>query len=281
VDNILKGFEQVPANYQILMELTCLLQDGDVDFSRVQSLISMDAGLAAAVIRLSNGAYFGCAEPATTLDDAIGRIGFSEILKLVGLVSSRLFENLPLTCYGETEDDMMQKSLASAIFMEFLSYDVNIVSGRAYLIGLLHAIGQYPIARIMHRLKPYAFKAEGIDFSAQAKWERGEVGVDYAKVGSELLKNWGFSSDVYRPIQSQLMPLLISGDKREACMLHITCRILPCLLYPNQFSFSDIRIPEAILRTAGLTSEMVEGYIGPSISWMQTTTKLVQMEVSA
>jgi len=278
VNTVLKGFDQVPPNFEILMELTRLLQDGDVDLSRIQSLVSIDTGLAASVIRLSNCAYFGCTEPAETLDQAISRIGFSEILKLVGLVSSRMFIDKPLTCYGLSADDMLKRTLAAAIFMEFLSYEVNVVPGRAYLIGLLHCIGQYPIATLMGKVKPCTIMDEGIDFTAQAKWERGEVGVDYAKIGAQLLQHWGFSPDVYRPIQAQLMPLLLSGDKKEACMLHATCRVLPCLVYPEQFAFSDIRVPEAILRTAGLTNDMLEGYIDPSLAWIRTTTDLVDAQ---
>lgn len=274
--SVFKGFEEIPPNFTVLVQLCRLLRDEYVALSQISALIEIDPGLAALVVRLSNSAYFGCQTPSSNLDEAINRIGFAEVLKLVALVSNRVLFDRPLTPYGMTSHDMWEQSLAAAIFMEFLSYDVDSDPGHAYLIGLLHAIGKYPIASLLQKVKAYAKADAEMDFISLAKWERNEVGSDRAKVGAQLLQKWGFAENVYTPIQFQLHPLLAPRDKQLACMLHITCHCVPCLLEPDDNPVSELNLPEGVLNACRLKRSEVEGYVAPALAWVKSTTNMVQ-----
>jgi len=279
MNGIYKGFEEIPPNFQILLELTRLLKDEYAELTQVVSLIKTDAGLASAVVRLSNCAYFGCSEPSKTIDEAVQRIGFSEVVKLVSLISHRQFVGESLQTYSMDADTFWRQSLASAVFMEFIAYDVEVEPGIAYLVGLLSEVGKYPISALLKKVKPYLRVEKDLDFIQMAKWERQECNYDHAKTGSGLLELWGFHQTVYQPIGSQIRPLLMGQGRKLASMLHITRIVSPCLLQPHENHFEDFYISDAILGAAGLDRSIIEGYLGPAVAWLRTTNTLVEQEL--
>lgn len=276
---ILKGFEVIPPNFTVLVRICKLLREEYTDLAQITELIEIDPSLAAAIVRLSNCAYFGCPEPATSLDEAVQRIGFSEVLKLVALVSQMTLAEKQLDCYSMTPDDIWQHSLATAIFMEFLAYDVKQDPGSAYLIGLLHGIGKYPFADLIQKVKPQAVAPLKLDFAELARWERQQVGHDHAKIGATLMQNWGFPESVWMPIQNYMRPFLSSAHKRTACLLHLSCLIAPVLTDPEHFSLSELYLPPGILSACEIEMETIEGYISPAMAWLRTTSKMVSDEL--
>ena len=279
MNSVFKGFDDIPPNFEVLIQLARLLRDEYVDLQQISSLIEVDPALAASVLRLSNCAYFGCAEPSRSLDEAINRIGFSEVLKLVGLISQRMFADRPLSCYRMTSDEMWQNSLAVAILMEFIAYYAEVDPGQAYLTGLLHGIGYYPIASLVAKVKPYEVAPEGVDFVELAKWERMHVGVDHARVAAQILEGWGFHEDLSQPILRHLHPLLSGNHRREASMLHLACLLGPCITDPFENALEEIFIPGGVLNACNLDREMLEGYLSPAEAWLKTTNNLLSEQL--
>ena len=84
-DHILRLAQKLPASPQIFGKLCLLLDDLSADAGQVVDLISVDASLSARVLRLSNSVFFRGSLSVQSLDEAIGRVGFREVHKIVGI----------------------------------------------------------------------------------------------------------------------------------------------------------------------------------------------------
>ncbi len=276
---LLRGFEQAPPNLEVLAKLCTALNDPYVETGEIAGLIRIDPSLAASVLRLSNSAFFGTSSPSSSIDEAVHRIGVAEVVKLVALAGRRSFMGNPLRCYGLSSDDAWRLSLAVAILMEQLACQTGIEDdAKAYLIGLLHGIGRYPIARLMSRVKPTIFAPENPLPGQLARWEREQVGCDYAKMGALLLKSWDFGSEISEPIAGHLHPFLAHRSKRIACLLHVCCVIAPSVIVPSRNLFEHLLVPQGILRSANLNEEVLLEAIEPASALLRATETVLQQE---
>jgi HD-like signal output (HDOD) protein len=279
MESILRGFEVVPPNYRILLQLTQLMKRYDVDVEEISDLIRLDSALAASVMRLSNSAFYASSTPADSLNEAIYRLGFGEILKLVGLVSNLRFPQISLRCYNITPTQLTLQTLAIAILMELMSGSINEEPGLAYITGLMLPMGRYPIAIRMQKVKPMVTAVDNYDFMALACWERVELGTDHAQICSGLLQSWEFPETIYGPLGKYLYPMLGGEHKRMAALLHICSLMMPCVVNPR---LDLVRLPlsERLIAFLGLTPEILEKAVGLARERLDHTRNAIRGQMS-
>jgi HD-like signal output (HDOD) protein len=274
---ILNGFEHVPPKFEVLAKLCTLLRSPYVEISQIVELVALDPGLSSSVVRLANSPYYGCREPIDRIETAVERVGFTEVMKIVGVLGRKSFPPCPLDCYCLDENSAWKQALGAAVLMEYLAYHADMEPGVAYLVGLMHGIGRYPIARMMRNVRP-ALKSEKLLFLVeQAKWERSIIETDYAAVGSELLKMWRFGPEIYEPVGMHVQPFLRQGNKKMACLLNVCLSSLPSILDEGSPKLSDI--PEANLASVGLDKETLASCLEPSRAWLNSTDNLLEQSL--
>ncbi|WKB51170.1 HDOD domain-containing protein [Eleftheria terrae] len=80
VDPTLRSLNiDLPAQPQVLVQLSLLLADEEVDFKAVGSLIEGDMALAAAVLKALNSPIYGLRQPVRTVQQAVQFLGTSEV----------------------------------------------------------------------------------------------------------------------------------------------------------------------------------------------------------
>jgi HD-like signal output (HDOD) protein len=270
---ILNGFERVPPKFEVLSRLCTLLRSPYVEVTQIVEVVSLDPGLTSSVMKLANSSYYGCATPADHIESAVERIGFTEVMKMVGILGRKSFPGSPLSCYGLSDRDAWMEALGAAVLMEYLAYHADMEPGTAYLVGLLHSIGRYPIARVLARVKPKERCACRLVLMDQARWEQSVVDADYATVGSVLLQNWRFGPEVYEPVAMHLQPFLRKGNNRMACLLNICLSCLPSVIGRN---VDAPEVPEANLASVGLNYQTLLSCIEPARAWLDSTDKIVE-----
>ena len=274
---ILNGFEHVPPKFEVLAKLCTLLRSPYVEISQIVELVALDPGLSSSVVRLANSPYYGCREPIDLIENAVERVGFTEVMKIVGILGRKSFPPCPLDCYLLTENDAWKQALGSAVLMEYLAYHADMEPGTAYLIGLMHGIGRYPIAKMMRNVRPSLRAEKKMFLVEQAKWERSIIETDYAAVGCELLKMWRFGPEIYEPIGMHLQPFLRQGNRKMACLLNICLNSLPSLLDEGNEKMPDI--PESNLESVGLDAGTLQSCIEPSRAWLNSTDNLLEQSL--
>src|SRR5215216_135519 len=99
-DVILEQARKIPAAPQVLAGLCELLQDVNTDLDQIAAEIRFDPALTARVIRISNSPVFGSGQRLGSVDEAVNRVGFGEVLRLVGAATVAGMVDRALGCYG-------------------------------------------------------------------------------------------------------------------------------------------------------------------------------------
>jgi len=212
----------MPASPRILARLSEVLADVNSDTGDIVNLVKADPGITSGLIRLSNSALFAFPEPSTTLEEAIGRVGFREVYRLVGLASTRAMFPKQLELYGITGEQMWENSITTALAMEALARRNRGVDDRAaYTIGLLRSSGKIILARIA------AESAAAVCYPGEERapflgeWETAQFGMTNDEACVLLMQHWKYSEVTAAAIRHHAVPLESAEAPVEAVLLNI------------------------------------------------------------
>lgn len=236
-------------------------------------LLSENEQMMAAVIEESGKPIYGHSGVAATLADAISRLGVTEVLKVVGIHAVEEFKGEPLQVYQSSWAEFLTEAMGTALIMEFLSHDAELPPVQAYLCGLLHEVGKFPVMRLLQLIKPNAKAPHDMDFQRVARWERDEAGFDHAKLGGLMLDHWGFPEIAVDAVSNHLHPMLGASGKKMACLLHLARVVLPIVRYPSHYNLNNIEIPLTLMNVAGVRRGDIEACLPGVQVWLRNFLK--------
>ena len=118
---IIRLAQKLPTSPQIFGRLGRLLNDLNSDLESIVKIVAVDSGLTARVIRLSNSVFFRGGEPVRSLDEAVSRVGFREMHRIVGVATSEQVFQTGLQVYNLTSAEVWENSVVTALAMECLA----------------------------------------------------------------------------------------------------------------------------------------------------------------
>lgn len=201
--HVVKNF---PAAPRILAQLGGMLLDPNSDLSDVIDLLKHDTGLTARVIRVSNSAVYGGTSRAASLEEALIRVGFNEVYRLVGLAAVANISDDNLRNYGVTGTRFRENSLFLGFVAEVLAPLVDIEPRAAYTAGLLRSTGKIAI----DRLAPGPVATRGYATAGKTRpideWELELVGIDNCMAAGTILEEWRFPGPTVQAIREHYRP---------------------------------------------------------------------------
>jgi HD-like signal output (HDOD) protein len=204
-----------------LARLRPLLADLNTELEEIINLIRLDPALTLHVVRLSNSVLFGTHQHIDTLEGAVGRVGFMEIYRLVGLAASKQLCQRDLATYQLTATRLWENSVATAAAAEVLALPANVESGLSYAAGLLRNLGTVVIDTCATG-KVYPGEAE---WPLVSEWEKQTFGMTATEVTTTLLEHWRFPTGVVDAIRAQHDPLADDISNVGACVLNLACGV--------------------------------------------------------
>ncbi len=205
-DVILLHAGKLPAAPQVLGGLCELLQDVNTDLEQIAEQVRMDPALSARVIRMSNSVVFGGRGAVASVDEAVSRVGFSEIVRLVGVATVAGLVDRSLTAYGLTADRLRESLLLHALASEAIAGETSVEPHTAYAGGLLRGIGMMVLDRVARGRDAKAPNYDPAKFTSYAAWERQRFGVTACEVATMVLDDWRFPAELIRGIERHLAP---------------------------------------------------------------------------
>ena len=269
---LIAGIKKLDPTPQILPKLQKLLRDPDSSLAELVELIRIDMSLTAQLIRVSNGVGYGSSKKVNSIDDAVKRIGYDHVYKVVGAAASKKVLEDELKIYGYGEGELWRVSVTCAIAMQSLAYKMDEDRDTAYTIGLLHGLGMVLIEKYYHDNGGIeGFSEEMFPISTQV--EDDTLGFTYAEVGSTLLFDWKFLKDVFFPIKYQDHPHLDPSQKSLSQLLSLTKSTVLQLAYESDIDkfYSNYTVDETMLAELNLTQEdLIDAALNAqdSMSWM-------------
>ncbi|MBN2659443.1 MAG: HDOD domain-containing protein [Spirochaetales bacterium] len=194
----MRNFEKYASQLPIIPEVASrILSIGennlDFSFKDLEEIISLDPMLTSRILKVANSALYARQKEITTLQMAIGLLGFKNIKSLVLLITasqfSRQFNSDPFF------NDFWKHSIVTAFVVREI-YNRNkdrVHQDIAFTLALLHDIGKVAL----FNSDPEAYRtvmkdAERGDGSSYCDLEEKYLGANHLEVGAEIMCLWHF-----------------------------------------------------------------------------------------
>lgn len=264
LDDLLAGLAKVSGHRQVLLRLNEFLSNDDGGLQDLVAILQMDPGLSARVISAANTAYFRGGLLAASVDEAVVRVGLSEVCRL--LLDSTTYEltSGALRSYALAAGDLWSRSLACGIAMDMLARELRRSRDICHTIGLLHALGMIVVDRwlVSHELQREAHFGDTWSSSIAAR-ERELVGFSNAELCARLLEVWRFPENIVCPIEHQETPLQAGRFSRLACLLVLARWLSHVILVGRNLEMLPAPPDKAVVEGAGFDEKTLNALIEP------------------
>ncbi len=190
IDDLENNRLPLPTLPEVAIRVRETADDENASITDVSKIIETDAALSARIVQVGNSALYRGINPAETVQAAAMRMGLDTVRTMAtSLVMKQLFQ-----ATHPVVDNFLRKAWKSSTDVAALSAMIarastNLESGSALLAGLTHSIG----------LSPILVKAESDPELLNNPQELERLIYEiYPVVGSQILKNWGFSDALVR-----------------------------------------------------------------------------------
>lgn len=234
IDNI----EGLPPMPQVFPKLQELIHDEDLHLVDILSVLKIDAPLMAQVIRLSNSSYYSFSAPCENLEEAVNRIGFKEVYKLVTLISLKPYLKVDIDLYKQKSDQFFTESLVRALLLEGFFYFTNLNTNTGYTLGLVSSIGKILLSIFIKTTISDKRKVQNLSPEEAEKL----FGFNFAQAGAYLLDRWNFPENIMEPVLHQLEPEKSTSNKQQTYLLNFAEQLTP--LFPHKIDKGAVVIPE-------------------------------------
>lgn len=204
-----------------------MLKDVDTDIHDLARILKTDPALTTRVIRMSKAIMFGGAAEIVDVEQALARVGFSNVLGLVGAAGITQLVPSPLRLYGIDVNTFQKCSLCHALAAEGLARAVGEDSQSAYIAGLLRGLGMIVFDRAATETD---WIAEGETFTlardgCYADFERRVFDTTSAEVSRILLEEWKFPDAIVHAVDLHYLSVPDALSDRLACVLNVAGEI--------------------------------------------------------
>jgi len=246
---------KLPTSPGIFGRLGMLLSNINADLEDIVKLAAVDAGLTARVIRMSNSVFFRGDTSVSTLEDAISRVGFREVHKIVGVAMTDQVFQSGLPVYNLSGAQVWENSVVTALSMEHLAGIVGEDEGVAYTIGLLRPVGKLVLDTLLEIEQPGVAcpDSETLDLPS---WERAWAGITSNEVGAMVMEEWRMSESVYHGVKNHYRPDDEAGTM--GALLHVSCWVTQQMGKGFKVEDKQWCLNDDVLQRAGLTAETVQ-----------------------
>lgn len=212
-----KAATQLPPSPRIFGKLGKMLKNPNTDLDTITELVNADSSLTAQVLRLSNSAMYSLGSAVDTLDEAINRIGFRELFRLVGVAASSQLFGDKNRLYNISGAALWENSLACGIAMEMLARKTGMDEQEAYTIGLLRNMGKMVIDFCVKDDPTYPSYNTASQLPL-IQWEENNFGITNPNVAGFILVSWNFTEETCHTIQYQYLP---DSAPRKLPLIHL------------------------------------------------------------
>jgi len=220
-ESLVRRMPDLPPAPRVLHRLQSLLAEEEVGLEQIATLVQLEPGLSAKVVRMANSTHFGRGAAVGNLVEAIQRVGLQGVQEVVTYAVASQLVGRPLRAYGLRAQDLWDRAVACGIAASSLAERSTVNRAEAYTAGLMHGLGLVVIDRHAEKHPAAArlpFRSSGypLDFApAEAAW----LEFSHAQAGAALLELWGFSDGVVTAVRHQLEPEEAPAHRQLAMIL--------------------------------------------------------------
>lgn len=272
-ERLLQIARGLPADLEVLSELGEMLQDVNAELDAVARLLRRDLALSVRIVRISNSPVFGGGARIGTIEEAVNRVGFGEVMKLVGTASVTRFSERTLATYGISAELLRDNMLYGALAAEALAHAAGRDHRLAYTAGLLRPLGLMVLDRASRGSeRPVPAYARGT-WDSYAAWEGSVFGIDNGEVAALILESWSFPPELCRAIRAHTLAFPADLEQPLAALLNVAETLTHQAGHSLPGEFRWWGLTERTLAAAGLDENHIEAALldlAPAFAEMRT-----------
>lgn len=223
---IFEHARKLPAAPQVLAGLCELLQDVNTDLAQIAEEIRFEPTLTVRIIRMSNSAVFGGGRRVGSVDEAVNRVGFAEVLRLVGAATVAGLVDRSLGCYNIGAEQLRESLLLHALASEILAGRSGVDGRIAYTAGLLRGLGMMVLDRAGRTTIAPTDAYDIRRFPTYGEWERAHFATEGGEVTTIIMTEWQFPPEIVAALQGHLLRRESDYKDRFACVLNLAGAIV-------------------------------------------------------
>lgn len=221
IETILETKEQLPPAPQVLGELLTVLSDLEADTTRVVDLITFDPGLTAKLLQTSNSALLGRGKPIDDVAEAVNRLGFQTVYRIVASASAGQILRPAKGNYGIDPGVFWKHSVMTAFAAQIIARDSTEDGNLLFTAGLLHDMGKVILANAFKEDYAALMARAGANSPAATEAEKGAYGLNHAEVGGRLMARWKFSAPIISSVWFHHDPVAAGPMQRYAACVNL------------------------------------------------------------
>ena len=274
IETVLETKEQLPPAPQVLSELLTVLSDLEADSSRAVDLITFDPGLTAKVLQTSNSAMLGRGKPIDDVAEAVNRLGFQTVYRIVASASAGQILRPTKGNHGVDPDAFWKHSVMTAFAAQIIARDSTEDANLLFTAGLLHDLGKVILANAYKDGYAAVIAQAGANSPAAIESEKATYGLNHAEVGGRLMARWKFSAPIISSVWFHHDPVGAGPMQRYAACVNLADSLahsmeLNASVEPNSRPGLDFS-----LKTLQRTIDDLAGYQGQIHENMQDVDAL-------
>jgi HD-like signal output (HDOD) protein len=239
--------------------LLSLLMDDKTQPRDLERVLEQDPALAAKVISLSNSAFYGLANPVSTIDRAILIIGFKELeFMAMGLGLSETFDLAQAPKSFDGEGLWLHSLSVSWIARELAMVTKACEPAEAMITGLLHDLG----ILILVSKFPQQFQQllELVDAGVPFQEAERSLGLHHTVIGFLLARNWNLPEVFRHGILYHHDPKGCPGKKEVAALVNLSDSLATKAGFPLRLEEPEADLPW-LLDTLKLTPPTLQNFV--------------------
>jgi putative nucleotidyltransferase with HDIG domain len=225
IDALLGDVTRLPPMPAMVARLNALVANPEVDMKALAEEISHDPAITAAIIRLSNSAYYRPSRAIRSVHEAIVTLGLRVVKNIVVVAASKGILKVDLDSYKMEAPEMWDHSLVVAELaasIARLKKRSDCPEDVAFTAGLLHDVGKVILVQYFHRVFLQIIadmeRQPGTSFT---DLERKYTGYSHDEVGAALLERWSFPAELVEAVRYNYHPDRATVNPGLCSMVHI------------------------------------------------------------
>lgn len=236
MENYERFLKNIPVMPDVATKVLTFAEDLDeVSFRELETLISMDPGLTAKILKVANSALYARQQQITKLQTAISLMGFKAIKSLVMLLTaSHMFSTKAVSPFYKY---FWQHSLVVAFIAQKLCDIAGLTRIReeAFLAGLLHDIGQMSLYESRKNGYDEIMEFINADEQKTCELEKQVFGADHRSVGGMILDSWHFPA-MYADSAGEHAMVNIQSPHKELVVIISIADLVSSELFAIEYS---------------------------------------------
>ncbi|EPG74100.1 HDOD domain protein [Leptospira fainei serovar Hurstbridge str. BUT 6] len=226
---IIAEIDKLPTFPENLNQIMSLISKPDSSITQITESVSRDVSLSTNILKLANSASFAQGRKVETLDEAIKRIGLSELNNiLLSLGTKKILEER----YKEFEQIWERSSLSAYICRRLgermgwkKTFLTNLVCA-----ALLHDIGLVLLLSLEPEIVAKLTELTGKNLLASTLGlEEAALGITHTSLGSMICEKWNFSDTIRVAAEYHHRPLMAKKESRDVVFaVYLSDWIIDC-----------------------------------------------------